>query len=205
MVKLGVLGGTFDPVHNGHILMAERARDELGLDKVVLIPAGTPMSRHDRPVTPPGHRLMMVRRAVEGKDRLSVSVMELERPGPSYTADTLRELRRRYGDEADIYFILGSDSLALLPSWHEPGEIISLGKLAVVPRPDFPVPPDEELNTLLPGLAARVVRLNGPVGDYKATEIRDLARQKKPIDHLVPPAVADYIAAKYLYSGGILP
>lgn len=204
MVKLGVLGGTFDPVHNGHILMAERARDELGLDRVMLVPAGTPMSKPGQPVTPPGHRLMMLRRAVEGKDRLSVSVMELDRPGPSYTVDTLRELRRRYGDEAELSFILGSDSLALFPTWHEAAGIIALGRLAVVPRPDFPVPPDAELDKLLPGLAARVLRLEEPVGDYRATEIRDLARRKRPIDHLVPPAVADYIRTNDLYSGGTL-
>jgi nicotinate-nucleotide adenylyltransferase len=201
-VKLGVLGGTFDPVHNGHLLMAERARDALGLDRVMLMPAGTPMSKPGRRVTPPGHRLLMLRRAVEGRDKLSVSVIELDRPGPSYTVDTLRELRRRYGEEAALYFILGSDSLALLPSWYEPAEIISLSRLAVVPRPDFPVPPDAELDRLLPGLAAKVDRLKEPVGEYRATGIRDLARRKQPIDHLVPPAVADYISTYNIYSGG---
>ncbi len=201
-MKIGVLGGTFDPVHNGHLMMAEQARDGLGLDRVMLVPAGTPMSKPDRPITPPGHRLMMLRRAVEGRDRLSVSVIELDRPGPSYTVDTLRELRRRYGDEAELYFILGSDSLAYLHAWHEAKAIISLGKLAVVPRPDFPVPPDTELERSLPGLAAKVVRLKDPVGDYNATEIRDLARRHRPIDHLVPPAVADYIATYDIYSGG---
>ena len=201
-MKLGVLGGTFDPVHNGHLMMAERARDELGLDKVMLIPAGTPMSKPGQPVTPPGHRLMMLRRAVEGRDRLSVSVMELDRPGPSYTVDTLRELRRRYGEEAELYFILGSDSLALLPTWHEAAALVALCNLAVVPRPDVPTPPDGELDKLLPGLAAKVVRLNGPVGEYRATRIRDLARRKQRIDHLVPPAVADYIVTYDIYSGG---
>ena len=204
MVRIGVLGGTFDPVHNGHLVMAERARDELGLDRVILIPAGTPMSKADQPVTPPGHRLMMLRRAVEGREKLSVSVIELDRPGPSYTSDTLRGLCRRYGDEAEIYFILGSDSLAYLHSWYEPEVIISLCRLAVVPRPDFPIPADEELDRLLPGLAARVVRLKDPVGDYNATEIRELAGKRQPIDHLVPPAVADYIHTNYLYSGGTL-
>jgi nicotinate-nucleotide adenylyltransferase len=201
-VKLGVLGGTFDPVHNGHILMAERARDQLGLDRVMLVPAGTPMSRPDRPVTPPGHRLLMLRRAVEGRDKLSVSVIELDRPGPSYTVDTLRELRRRYGEAAAIYFIMGSDSLALLKDWYQPGEIITLCRLAVVPRPDYPVPPDAELDGMLPGLSASVVRLDRPVGAYRATEIRERARRHQPIDHLVPPAVADYIATYDLYSGG---
>jgi nicotinate-nucleotide adenylyltransferase len=201
-VKIGVLGGTFDPVHNGHLLMAERARDQLGLDRVMLVPAGIPMTRHDHPVTPPGHRLLMLRRAVEGRDRLSVSVLELDRPGPSYTVDTLRELHRRYGNAAEIYFILGSDSLITLREWHQAEEILKLCRLAVMPRPDFPVPPDEELERMLPGLASRVVRLTDPVGRDNATEIRERARLHQPIAHLVPPAVADYIATYDLYSGG---
>jgi len=202
VVKIGVLGGTFDPVHNGHILMAERARDQLGLDRVMLVPAGTPMTRVDRTVTPPGHRLLMLRRAIEGREKLSVSVIELDRQGPSYTVDTLQELRRRYGESAEIYFIMGSDSLAAFKHWYRPEDILKLCKLAVMPRPDFPVPTDEELERELPGLASRVVRLTDPVGPDNATEIRERASLHKPIAHLVPPAVADYIAAYDLYAGG---
>ena len=201
-MKIGALGGTFDPVHNGHIMMAEQALETLGLDKVLLIPAGTPMSRPGGNITPPGHRLMMLRRAVAGKPRLNVSIMELDRPGPSYTVDTMQELRRRYGAEADIYFILGSDNLESLKDWREPETLISLCRLAVIPRPGYPPPEPEALDRAVPGLSKRVVFMEHPVGDISASAVRELVAQGQLVDHLVPETVAEYIHALQLYTGG---
>lgn len=201
-MKIGVLGGTFDPVHNGHIMMAEQARETLGLDKVLLIPAGTPMSRPGGNVAPPGHRLMMLRRAVAGKPGLNVSVVELDRPGPSYTVDTMRELRRRYGEAADIYFILGSDSLESLGSWREPQILISLCRLAVIPRSGYPPPDAAALDRAVPGLSGRVVFMERPVGDVSASEIRERVAKGRLVDQLVPEPVAEYIFTNNLYRGG---
>ncbi len=134
-MKIGVLGGTFDPVHRGHIMMAEEAMKSLGLSEVLLVPAGQPISKMKDRLTPAEHRLQMLRLAVAEKPHLKVSTMEIERPGPSYTVDTIAELRKKYGSQDEIFFILGWDSLAQLPDWREPARIISMCSLVAVPRP----------------------------------------------------------------------
>ncbi|MGH7622738.1 MAG: nicotinate-nucleotide adenylyltransferase, partial [Gemmatimonadaceae bacterium] len=132
-VRVGVLGGTFDPVHNGHLILAEQARVELALDLVLFIPAGEPWRKSQRAITPGSERLAMLRLAIEGNDGFGISDIELRRPGPTYTADTLETLAAERLDD-EFWFIIGSDALADMPNWHEPERIVRHATLAVAPR-----------------------------------------------------------------------
>lgn len=198
-MKLGVLGGTFDPVHRGHIAMAQAAREVLGLAKVLLVPAGRPMSVKNAPLTGARHRLAMLRLAAADAPELEVSTIETDRPGPSYTVDTLAALREEYGDGAEIYFILGDDSLAQLPTWHQPQRLVKLGRFASVPRPGYPRPDLKALEAQLPGISARVTLLDRPRLDISATAIRARAARGESLADLVPEAVDTYIKMQKLY------
>jgi nicotinate-nucleotide adenylyltransferase len=203
-MNIGVLGGTFDPVHRGHIMMAGEARQALGLDEVLMLPAGQPMSKTGHCVTSAADRLAMVRLAAEGRPWLRVSTMEIERPGPSYTADTLEVMRDIYGPAVGIYFILGWDSLEQLPTWHEPARIIGLCRLAAVPRPGQAHPDMRALEKAIPGITGRVVFLDRPCVDISASAIRDMVGRGEPVGRLVPRKVAAYIKEHglYLKTGG---
>jgi len=198
-MKTGILGGTFDPVHLGHIGMAEAARDTLGLTGVSLLPAGQPMSRVNREITAAEHRLNMLSLAVQDKPGLAVSTIEIERTGPTYTVDTLTALRRRYGAEAEIYFILGWDSLAQLPEWREPARLIKMCRLVAVPRPGCPRPDTETLERKIPGISKKVIFLEKPYMDISATMIKETIARGRSVDHLVPGPVAEYIKKHKLY------
>jgi GTP-binding protein len=202
--KIGILGGTFDPVHLGHMMIAEEAKTALELKEVILIPAGQPMSKSNENVTSAKHRLEMLKLAVEGSPYLKVSAVETERKGPSYTADTIAEIRKKSGRGDELYFILGWDSLAQLPDWHEPSRIIAMCTLVVVPRPGYAKPRLKTLEGVLPGISDKVIFLEKPRVDISATEIRELAAKGESIDHLVPDKVAAYIKKNKLYitSGG---
>jgi len=199
-MKIGVLGGTFDPVHRGHIMMAEEAREALSLSEVLLVPAGQPMLKVSERITSAAHRLAMLCLAVAGKQNLKVFAVEIDRPGPSYTVDTIAGLRNQYGGEDELYFILGWDSLEQLPEWHEPARIISLCFLAAVPRPGWSRPDLKALEADVPGISERVVFLEKPLVDISASAIRGMVARREPIDHLVPGPVVDYIKEHKLYT-----
>ncbi|MGD0796066.1 MAG: nicotinate-nucleotide adenylyltransferase [Dehalococcoidales bacterium] len=198
-MKLGVLGGTFDPVHLAHIAVAVAARDALELDRVILVPAGQPMSKVNQPITAAEHRLKMLRLAVKGKKGLEVSTIETERPGPSYTVDTVSDLKKQYGTKAQIFFILGCDSLAQLPEWREPARLAAMCRLVAVPRPGCTRPNMQALEQKIPGITKSVIFLDKPNIDISATDVRDAALRGKSIDHLVPGPVTDYIKEHKLY------
>jgi nicotinate-nucleotide adenylyltransferase len=200
-MKIGVLGGTFDPVHRGHIMMADEAMKSLGLSEVILVPAGQPISKMKERLTPAEHRLQMLRLAVAEKPYLRVSTMEMERPGPSYTVDTITELRKKYGSKDELLFIMGWDSLAQLPNWREPDRIISMCSLVAVPRPGFPRPDLKIIEKKIPGISKRVVFLEKPRADISATDIRKKVARGESIDHLVPAPVVEYIKKNKLYQG----
>jgi nicotinate-nucleotide adenylyltransferase len=200
-MKIGVLGGTFDPVHLGHIMMADEAMKSLGLSEIILIPAGQPMSKMKERLTPAKHRLQMLSLAVAAKPYLKVSAMEIERPGPSFTVDTITELRKKYGSQDELLFIMGWDSLAQLPNWREPDCIISMCSLVAVPRPGFPRPDLKTLEKNIPGISRRVVFLEKPRADISATDIRKKVARGESIDQLVPAPVAEYIKKHKLYQG----
>ncbi len=198
--KVGILGGTFDPVHLGHLMIAEEAKTALELNEVILIPAGQPMSRPNETVTSAKHRLEMLKLAIEGTPYLKVSAIEIERKGPSYTAETITEIKKKSGGKDELYFILGWDSLEQLPEWHQPSRIITMCTLVAVPRPGYDKPRLKNLEGVLPGISPKVIFLDKPRVDISATEIRDLAAKGESIDHLVPEAVARYIKTHKLYS-----
>jgi nicotinate-nucleotide adenylyltransferase len=187
-------------VHLGHIGMAEEARDALRLEKVLLVPAGRPMTKVDRAVTPAGHRIDMLRLAVKDRPGLEVSTTEIERIGPSYTVDTVNALRRRLGGGAEIYFILGRDSLSQLPEWRDPARLIRICRLVAVPRPGFPHPDMAALERVIPGISQNVIFLDKPYLDISATEIKKMVARGEKIDRLVSGPVADYIGKHKLYA-----
>jgi GTP-binding protein len=202
--KIGIFGGTFDPVHLGHLMIAEEAKTALELSEVLLVPAGQPMSKPNENVMPAKHRLAMLQLVAEGSPYLKVSNIEIDRKGPSYTADTIAQIKKKSGGRDELYFILGWDSLAQLPDWHEPSKIINLCTLAAVPRPGYAKPSLKALEGILPGISDKVIFLEKPRVDISATEIRELVAKGESIDHLVPEAVAKYIKKNKLYtaSGG---
>jgi nicotinate-nucleotide adenylyltransferase len=198
-MKIGVLGGTFDPVHLGHLFIAEEARVTLDLSEILLVPAGQPLLKPAHPITPAEHRLQMLRLAIADIPHFTVLTIEIERNGPSYSVDTIAELRGQYGSGDEIFFILGWDSLAQLPEWREPSRIIKMCYLVAVPRPGCQRPDLKVLETAAPGISQRVVFLEKPQIDISASAIRELVARGKPINHLVPEPVAEYIIKHELY------
>jgi nicotinate-nucleotide adenylyltransferase len=197
-MRIGVLGGTFDPIHIGHLVAAEEAQLRLGLERVVFVPAGLPPHKLHEDVTPTEHRLNMVRLALNDNPYFVISRVDIDRFGPSYSVDTIELLRDEYGSEAELYFIMGSDSLAELPTWHRPERLIRLCRIVALPRLGYRVGL-EELNRLLPGAIARVQLLDMPLLQISGTDLQRRVRVGLSIKYLVPPAVEDYIRQHKLY------
>jgi len=191
-VKIGLMGGTFDPIHLGHLRAAESARESLGLARVVFVPAGTPPHRTD-PVSSARDRFTMVALATAGHPGFVASDIELTREGPSYTVDTVRGFLDS-DPEADIIVIVGSDAFAEMGSWKEPEQLFSMCSVAVVTRPGElgePAPPRTK--------AGAATAVQGPTLAVSATLIRRRIRQGRSVRYLVPEGVAEYIAKRELY------
>jgi nicotinate-nucleotide adenylyltransferase len=198
-VKIGIIGGTFDPFHNGHLAVAEEAMNRLDLIEVLFVPAGQPWLKADQPVTGVEHRVEMVRRAIAGRPRYRLTTVEVDRAGPSYTVDTIAELRAQYGAGADLFFILGWDSLSEIPRWQQPSRLIELCQLVAVPRPGQVGPDLDSLEADVPGISRRVILLDRPLVDISATKIREMVARGGSIADLVPEAVAKYVKQHRLY------
>jgi nicotinate-nucleotide adenylyltransferase len=201
-LRLGVLGGTFDPPHVGHLMLAEEARQALELDQMLFVPAGAPWRKAARKLSPREDRLAMVQLAVGDSPHFAISILEIEREGPSYTAETLAALHQNLTDDSEIFFILGQDSLADLPNWREPQRIISLARLAVAARTDWEAAKEDVLEKEVPGLSQRLVWLDMPRIGISSTAVRDRVRQGLSIRYWVPPAVEEYIRQHGLYVAG---
>lgn len=197
-LRLGVLGGTFDPIHLGHLLLAETAREELGLERVLFVPAGDPWRKQERAISSAEHRLAMVRLAVADLPEYQVSTLEVDRPGPSYTADTLEAIARE-NPGAELYLLLGQDALADLPFWRYPQRIAQLSILAVARRPGFEAAAAESLASL--DISRRIRWLDMRAIDISASAIREKVRAGRSIRFLVPAAVEEYILRHGLYTG----
>jgi nicotinate-nucleotide adenylyltransferase len=195
---IGVLGGTFDPPHIGHLVIAQEAITQLRLSQVIFAPARQPPHKRAQDLTSIEHRLAMVRLAIATQPRFTLSRVDVDREGPTYTVDTIRLLCERLGENVDVYFIMGLDSLANILSWHTPEQLIQLCRLAVFNRPGFSVNLDE-LESKLPGLHERVVFIPAPALEIAASDLQRRVRVGAPIAHLVPEAVAAYIAEHRLY------
>jgi nicotinate-nucleotide adenylyltransferase len=196
--SVGILGGTFDPIHHGHLAIAEEAREALGLERVWFMPAASPPHKPGQPVTSPEHRLAMVRLAVAGNPAFEASDAEIVRGGTSYTVDTLDALRA--GGLIEPWLILSSEALALLPTWREPRRILELARLAVVPRGGFDPLGPAFVEAAFPGAADRVTFLPGPLLPISGSVVRRRARAGRSVRYLVPDAVAAYIASHRLYA-----
>ena len=190
-MKIGVLGGTFDPIHNAHLLLADQAREQLGLRKVLFVPAGDPWRKAFRRVTPVGHRLAMTQLAVEDDPGFIVDQCEVQREGASYTADTLHELHKRHKKD-ELYLLLGEDALADLPFWRDPERIAEEASIVVAPRGGVVLPE-------LPFDLDRVIRIKMPYLEISSTDIRERAKAGRSLRYLVPDAVATYIKEQKLY------
>ncbi len=198
-MKVGVLGGTFDPPHIGHLVAAEEARVQLGLERVVFVPAGTPPHKLGEPVTSAVHRVEMITRAVASNPHFFVSLVDVERSGPSYSVETLRRLRDQWGADIVIYFIVGMDMLADLPNWHQPRQLVELCRLAVVNRPGYAADM-QELERIIPGISRKVDPVSMPLLEVSATDLRERARRGRTIRYYVPSEVESYIRLHHLYS-----
>jgi nicotinate-nucleotide adenylyltransferase len=195
--SLGILGGTFDPVHHGHLAIAEDARETLGLERMLLVPAALPPHKPGRPITAAEHRLAMAEVAVADNPALAVGPIEVERGGVSFTVDTLDALRRQGCD--DLWFILSSEALAGFPAWRDPGRILELARLAVVPRGGASGLDAAWVRDRFPGQQDRFRFLPGPLLPISGSVIRRRVAAGRSIRYLVPDGVARYIAQHRLY------
>jgi len=196
-VNIGVLGGTFDPIHIGHLVIAEEARIKLGFHEVLFVPAGQPWFKRDRDITPAVHRLAMVRCAIADNPYFKICTLEVEQTGPSYTVDTLTMLQKQLGSETSLFFILGRDTLAELPLWKEPKKLVQLCRLVFPPRigsKDL-----RHLETAIPGLRDKIIQLDMPVIGISSSEIRQRISHGLPIHYLVPAEVEKYITENKIY------
>jgi len=196
-MKIGIIGGTFDPPHIGHLIIAEQARVQLGLDQVWFTPAGQPVHKHDHPVTDAGHRVEMVLRAIDDNPCFKLCRADVDRPEPHYSLDLARILRRQH-PHYQWRFIIGGDSLADLPKWHQPDQMIRLMPLAVAHRPSYQ-PDLTELERQIPGLSERLEWISGPMVDVSSMDLRTRVGKGWPLRYLVPDAVVDYIQRHRLY------
>jgi len=198
--RIGLLGGTFDPIHLGHLLVAELVADSLALERVVFIPNNVPP--HDKPELPaaPEHRLAMLELAIADNPGFEVSREEIERPGASYSIDTIREFRRRLGPEAELYFIVGADELLALAGWREPDAILAKSRVVGVARPG------SDLSHLAGALGQQradlIQIIDTPVVDISSSEIRRRVAVGLSIRYMTPDVVVEYIYANGLYAPG---
>jgi nicotinate-nucleotide adenylyltransferase len=190
--RLGVFGGTFDPVHVGHVVVATEVRAQLGLDRVLLVVAGDPWQKRGNVVASAHHRLQLVEAAVEGIDGVEASAIEIERDAPSVTADTLEALA---GPDRELFLVLGADAVTNMPTWRRLDETRVLATVVVVERLG-------DAHAEPPGAGWQVQRVEIPRLDIASTELRHRLRHGRPVDGLVPPAVVRAIRAHGLYTDG---
>lgn len=187
-MRIGILGGTFNPVHIGHLILAEEVREKLGLDKIIFVPTALPPHKDDVNIAPPQDRLRMLKLAVASNKFFTVSDIEIKRQGRSYTIDTLKAFKDKYSRD-ELYFIIGSDLLKYLSEWKDLGQIISMVKFIAATRPGYPL---EKIPPYIQTLPIRAV-------DVSAFEIRQCVAQGKSYGYLVTDKVFDYIKKRKLY------
>ncbi len=192
MRRVGVMGGTFDPVHHGHLVAASEVAHRFALDEVVFVPAGQPWQKAERHVSPAEDRYLMTVIATAADPRFRVSRVDVDRDGPTYTVDTLRDLRAETGEAADLFFITGADALASIASWHRSEELLGLAHFVGVTRPGHPL--------VDPGMPEGTVTLMEiPALAISSSDCRARASRGEPIRYLVPEGVVEYAAKRGLY------
>lgn len=197
-VRSGILGGTFDPVHLGHLIVAQDLLERLGLDQVRFVPVAQPWMKKGRRISSAGHRLAMLELSLRDNPRFVIDLCDIHRRGVTYTVDTLADVRKRLGAAADLFFILGADALSGFARWRNPAKIIELATLVTVPRPGYGVD-ITVLETEVPGIGSRLMVQPGPCIEISANDIRRRVGEGLSIRYLVAPGVADYISRNRLY------
>jgi nicotinate-nucleotide adenylyltransferase len=193
--RIGVMGGTFDPVHQGHLIAAEEARWQFDLDSVVFMPTGQPWQKPVG-VSPAEDRYLMTVIATASNPAFTVSRLEIDHPGPTYTVDTLRRLRAQQPDGTSLFFIIGADAVLQLLTWKEPDQVLAQAELIAATRPGFDL---DRLVNQVPGAAGRVHPMEIPALAVSSSDIRSRVARGIPIRYLVPDAVAHYIREHALY------
>ena len=196
--RIGILGGTFDPIHIGHLILAEEAWFQLQLDRVYLAPAGDPPHKAGRQLAPVRDRLCMAELATADSDNVIISRVDADRPGPHYTSDMVRLVQAEAGPNTEIYFLMGMDSLRDLPTWHEAAWLVEHARLVALSRHDVELDWDA-LETALPGVRGRVIILDMPELEIASHVIQHRVRNGQPIRHMVPRPVEAYIQKHNLY------
>ena len=197
-MRVGILGGTFDPVHYAHLALAEEARTQLDLKLVIFLPAGQPPHKLRRIITPTHHRLTMLQLALKSNPHFVISRVDVDRLGPCYTADTLVLLQRKWGPETEFYFTIGADSLLEMCTWYRPERIIELAHLAVAARSGHPF----QLNRLeesMPGISQCVKEIRVPLLDISSTDLRRRLREGQSIKYYLPEDIEAYVVEHKLY------
>lgn len=198
--KIGIMGGTFDPIHTGHLVTAEAVRIEYGLDQVLFIPASNPPHKQDSQVTAANHRYIMTVMATSSNPYFYVSPIELERPGLSYTIDTVMALIEKYGDRNEFYFITGADTVQDLPTWKHIDRLLNLCYFVAADRPGCVGCFDDIIGQLGENGRDRIQRLPTPELEISSTDIRERIKQGRSIKYIVPENVESYILKEGLYS-----
>jgi len=200
--RLGVMGGTFDPIHYGHLVTAEAAAEEFGLEQVIFVPAGQPPHKPPGAVTEARHRYLMTVLATVPNPRFTVSRVDINRPGPSYTVDTLRELHARYGPGVELYFITGADAMLQILTWKDAETLFGLCHFIAATRPGFRLSRLESvLGPLMERYRDRIHPLQVPALAISSTDIRERVRTGRSVRYLLPDAVMHYIQKTGLYTG----
>ena len=199
-MRMGILGGTFDPIHNAHLMIAGEALKQLGLDEVIFIPTYHTPLKEDDIITPVEHRVRMLELALTGNPAFRMSRIEIDRAGISYTVDTIAGLKQSLGDDSELYFITGLDSLETLTRWKEPDRMIRMCRLVTVRRPGYDVPAINELEKVIPGITESLIILDGLAPDISATNVRERVAAGLSIIDLVPAVVEKYIKQNRLYT-----
>ncbi len=198
--KIGISGGTFNPIHIGHLMVAEMVRDSFGLDKVLFVPSGMPPHKNLSSVACAKHRFDMVKKAVEGNPYFKESRIEIDREGYTYTVDTLKNLREIYGNNASLYYIIGADVLNDLLTWKDYEEVLKICEFIAVLRPGNDMQAfEKQIEYLKQTYCAKIHFINTPLIEISSTEIRDRAKEGRSIKYLVPDAVEEYIKLNSLY------
>lgn len=201
-LRIGIFGGTFDPIHIGHLILAEEAWFQLGLDRVYLVPAGDPPHKQNRRLAGVEHRIRMAQLATADSDYIRVSRVDADRPGPHYTADMVRLVRERVDSQVELYFLMGMDSLGDLPNWHEAQWLVENCRLVALSRHDVQIDWDR-LNSALPGIQEKVIILDMPELEIASNIIQRRVRAGQPIRYQVPRLVERYIHEHKLYKAAI--
>jgi len=197
-LRIGIFGGTFDPIHIGHLILAEEAWFQLGLDRVYLVPAGAPPHKQNRRLAGVEHRIRMAQLATADSEYIRVSRVDADRPGPHYTADMVRLVRKRVDSQVELYFLMGMDSMGDLPNWREAQWLVEHCRLVALSRHDVEID-WERLNNALPGAQEKVIILDIPELEIASHIIQRRVRSGQPIRYQVPRLVERYIHEHELY------